>query len=321
MQLTAPTKIPKIRKKRTPKHDFKDGLGRVFAHRHANGNGWVADTAQVEEKVYVGARAQVYNYARVRGQVRLEGRARVFGHATLDACNGAIVVKTNAQVYGNCSVRDNVIIGDNARVTGRASISGNSRILGHASVFDSTELFSCVVTGQAQISGSAMLLRSTVVEAIVNGNCTVYDSTINSIATITGFATLIESSVFAHYAQHPVVIRGHVLLAKTRVYCPVLLDDRCMCNSVNFYIALGNNPDTPSVSGNYTIRDRVFHTRDELTQFMQNQDAPAQPAQPVAAAFPTRTLPNDVQVNVRQPVPIAPARGRRVQRLAEVVAV
>ena len=38
--------------------DFGNGL--VDAHKHLNGGGWVADTAQVAETAYVGPNAQVY---------------------------------------------------------------------------------------------------------------------------------------------------------------------------------------------------------------------------------------------------------------------
>jgi carbonic anhydrase/acetyltransferase-like protein (isoleucine patch superfamily) len=317
-QLPEPTKIVKIRKKRAPKHDFKDGIGRVFAHRHANGNGWVADTARVEEQVYIGPRAQVYNYACVRGQVRLEGRARVFGHATLDGRasgrDSGIVVKTNAQVYGNALIRDTTIIADDASVTGNARISGNSRIFGHAHVYQSAELISCVLNGRADVNGNAMAIRSTIVDAIVNGSCTLYASTINAVATIGGFATLIETSVFSHWTENPVLIRGHATLTKTNVYSPIVLDGHCICSHVNFYLSGGGTP--LIVDGNHILRGRTFHDADSLTRALQNQSAPEQPPPPTN----TPHIPVVAAGNNRQPVPLQPTRGRRVQRLVEMVA-
>ena len=44
-------------------HDF--GYGAVPAHQHANGGGWVADTASVEVTAYVGVNARVCGNARV----------------------------------------------------------------------------------------------------------------------------------------------------------------------------------------------------------------------------------------------------------------
>ena len=58
----------------TTTYDF--GSGPVAAHRHPNGGGWVADTAQVEASAYVGPDAQVYGNARVFGNARVYGNAR-----------------------------------------------------------------------------------------------------------------------------------------------------------------------------------------------------------------------------------------------------
>jgi len=52
-------------------YDF--GGGPVPAHRHPNGGGWVADTAHVEEHVYVGEDARVAGGVIVGGAVILGG--------------------------------------------------------------------------------------------------------------------------------------------------------------------------------------------------------------------------------------------------------
>ena len=46
-------------------YDFKDGKGLVPAHQHPNGGGWVADTATVDEKAFVGPDAKVFGNAKV----------------------------------------------------------------------------------------------------------------------------------------------------------------------------------------------------------------------------------------------------------------
>ena len=61
--------------------DFKDGNGKVPAHRHSSGGGWVADTAYVAESVYVGNNAKVYGNAEIFGYAVVSGYARVFGNA------------------------------------------------------------------------------------------------------------------------------------------------------------------------------------------------------------------------------------------------
>jgi len=40
-------------------HDFGDGKGPVLAHKHPNGGGWVANTADVDDTAFVGPNACV----------------------------------------------------------------------------------------------------------------------------------------------------------------------------------------------------------------------------------------------------------------------
>ena len=65
----------------TTTFDFGDGNGPIPAHIHANGGGWVADTAQVAESAYVGKLARVFGKARVYGEARVSGKAWVYGEA------------------------------------------------------------------------------------------------------------------------------------------------------------------------------------------------------------------------------------------------
>jgi len=58
-------------------YDFGDGP--VPAHKHKNGGGWVADTASVDESVWVYGSAQVYGSAWVRDNAQVSGDARVYG--------------------------------------------------------------------------------------------------------------------------------------------------------------------------------------------------------------------------------------------------
>ena len=93
------------------KHDFNDMNGPVPAHKHSNGCGWVADTADVSASAYVGPDALVYGDARVYGNARVCGDALVYGNARVygDAC-----VSGNARAYGDARVSCN------ARVSGKA---------------------------------------------------------------------------------------------------------------------------------------------------------------------------------------------------------
>lgn len=132
--------LPKIRKKRASKHDFKDGKGRVFAHRHDNGGGWVADTAYVAPTVEVKRYAQVYDFARVIGNCRLDNHARVFDHACL---------------------YDNVIVGDKAEVCGHAVLRNTTNVRGTAFVADNADLSgSTTVRGNVRVGGGVKLINT-----------------------------------------------------------------------------------------------------------------------------------------------------------------
>ena len=50
-------------------------------HQHKNGGGWIANTATVDESVYVSCDARVYGDARVSGNARVYGNAWVSGNA------------------------------------------------------------------------------------------------------------------------------------------------------------------------------------------------------------------------------------------------
>jgi len=81
-------------------HDFRDGAGRVPAHRHINYyqigepynpcgslGGWVADTATVHEKAYVDIVGKVYGHAEVGEGVQVYGcvcgNAKITGIGTV----------------------------------------------------------------------------------------------------------------------------------------------------------------------------------------------------------------------------------------------
>ena len=53
---------------------FDFGWGQVPVHRHENGNGWVADTAMVEDSCYIGIDALVYGNVRVCGGAKVHCR-------------------------------------------------------------------------------------------------------------------------------------------------------------------------------------------------------------------------------------------------------
>ena len=60
--------------------DFEDGNGPVPAHKHVNGGGWVANTADVSETAYIGPNARVFGNAQVSDDTWVSGDDRVFGN-------------------------------------------------------------------------------------------------------------------------------------------------------------------------------------------------------------------------------------------------
>jgi carbonic anhydrase/acetyltransferase-like protein (isoleucine patch superfamily) len=150
---------PKVRRKRAPKHDFKDGNGKVFAHHHDNGGGWVADTAYVAPTATVNRTASVFGFARVNDTCSVEGRARVYGQARL---YDSVLVRGDAQVHGGARLCDNVSVSkfgqifDRARLSGNTRVDGNVRVYGHV-VMHNTRCINAHKTARQEISGTARL--------------------------------------------------------------------------------------------------------------------------------------------------------------------
>lgn len=70
-------------------YDFDNGNGPVPAHRHSNGEGWVADTAKVDASAYVGPFALVFGNAQVCSGACVFGKVEVYGDAKI--CGDAMV--------------------------------------------------------------------------------------------------------------------------------------------------------------------------------------------------------------------------------------
>jgi len=66
-------------------------------HQHRNGLGWVANTARVDDTVFVGPHALVYGKAQLTERVSVVDSAQVSGEAQL---SGDVIVSGNAWVEG-----------------------------------------------------------------------------------------------------------------------------------------------------------------------------------------------------------------------------
>jgi hypothetical protein len=77
-------------------------------HRHANGGGFVADSARVAETAYVGPNAMVLDGARVEDNACIQQFAVVCGPKT--------VIRENAKIGGKAWVLGDITVGGNARI-------------------------------------------------------------------------------------------------------------------------------------------------------------------------------------------------------------
>ena len=140
------------------------GYDKGRGHVHANGGGWVADTAHVDESVYVGPDAMVLGNANVSGNVRITDYAVVAGDTVI---RDSAVIADHAVIHGGGWVYVN------EWKTGKVTVSGNAVVSGSA-----------VVTGMCQLSGSAKLTQKAYVcdavtvtdNAVIKGNAYVYGS-------------------------------------------------------------------------------------------------------------------------------------------------
>ena len=207
---TAVVPVKKPRKVRAPKHDFKDGLGKTFAHRHVNGNGWVADTAKVADSVFVNKLAAVYHSAIVAGLAKIEGRSQVCGFAQI---SDRVQLTSFAYASGKARISDDCKLMDDTRVTGGA-ISGSTVLHNKASIRGHAVVRNCTLYGTATISGHATVIGTSIEnDAYIGGNANVCKSNIKGYVTVAGNAQVICSKLY----QDCVYISGNALPEANRL--------------------------------------------------------------------------------------------------------
>lgn len=312
----------KIRKKRAPKHDFKDGNGRVPAHKHDNGGGWVADTAKVDNEVYVGRRCEIFNRATVKGLVRMEGCARVSGGAVV---SGGVIMRKNAHVYGKAVVRDTTEVSDDARIFGEAHVSGTSLVFGVSSIFESAQVFSTTLHGRVLISGSALVVRSTLdatqndIAIEIKGQCSVINGNIRGRTLIDAQAQFIRSNIANFHAGAATHITDSAVVAdQTAIHTPIVIKNHAVLIHSSFYGQhFDNSPENQvmTLDGRTVFQHQTFRNRVELQNYLNllaNNGGRLGAAQIMPngqiAGFPAR------RINFDQPP--APRRVMRLQEAA-----
>ena len=180
------------RKKPAPRHDFGDGRGKVLAHKHANGGGWVADTAKVADEVFVGRRASVYHRASVSGDCHIADNAAICGRARIDATG---TIDGGSFIAGNTDIKGNVTIIGYARLYGGA-FTGTTRIGGHVRVQNSPTIHSGDLRSTCFIAGNAVIINSIVGDrAMVGQHAYVVKSSVFGDAIVTGHAFVVQSQL------------------------------------------------------------------------------------------------------------------------------
>lgn len=169
----------------TTLHNFGNGGGLVPAHRHRNPDGtlggWVADSAMVQNTVYIGPSAQVFDHAVVTDHVALHQRAWIAGRATV---SDNVKMSNTAGVYGNAKVSGCVQLYDRAAVFGEAIVSDDVYLADSASLSDHAEAHhSAVIAGATQIRDHGQVIE----QASVSGNTLIFGNAViagNAVITM-----------------------------------------------------------------------------------------------------------------------------------------
>lgn len=311
--------VKKPRKLRAPKHDFRDGRGKVFAHKHVLGNGWVEDTAKVADTVYVGKLAEVFNNAIIEDDVAIRDHAKVCGNAYV---RDRVRIMRRAYVGGNALLYDDTCVQDEAIVNG-GTICGNSVIKDNAVIREYPFIKGGTVDGRSRISGYVQFLNSTAHQYVnLLHNCTVLHATLNGYITVKNTARVINSSLFmtAKHRAHEPDESGHLLVS----------DDVMIVGCDNFHAFLHIKGHTKIVGGEirlspaYNSETREYIRAETLTtaifpnarirnleqfQTYNNADinARAGTAQAILASMPP----------MREPFDFAVTTGRRVMSMGD----
>lgn len=303
-----------IRKKRAPRHDFKDGCGKVAAHKHDYGKGWVADTARVDDSVYVGPRASVFQFAQVRGGSRLEGNARVFGHARISE---NVLIKHNAAVSGQAEIIGAIFLADDVVVQGNAKISGECTLRQKVEVHGRAAIFNSVLSGDVVVANDAMVLRSNIAGAV-----RVTDGAVLSNASVNGFVILKNFVHIAHSTlnyttqrtdipQPYICIEDFCLIAARSSICtPVILRGHVTVLSTEFRGRLPDNTTPAVLNGTAVISGQMFNEYNNIALFA---DAVQRAEQNPANRNGTNVVTAGVNVpQIRTAAAMLPGTGRRL---------
>ena len=146
----------------------------VTGAAHANGGGFVADTATVSETAYVGPMARVLENAQVLDNARIEGRAIIMDDAVI---RGNAIISSNAEISYRAEISDYATVRDNAQMADDTVASDEAKVQGDAAIWRTYS-----------VSQQGMTLGTPLVE-------TTYEATITGTAISDGLRWLNTGSV------------------------------------------------------------------------------------------------------------------------------
>lgn len=269
VQLEEIKDIKPVRKKRAPKHDFRDGNGKVFAHKHDNGKGWVADTAHVADSVYVGSRCAVYQCARIVGTCRLKGRVRVHGHA---AISGSVTLNKDVNVFGRAAVCDTAQLHDNAQVSGQARVCGGSHLYGSTVVRDHAYVLGSCLSGSVLLSGDTTVIRSNFTgEITVSGSATAVNATLIGRISLRDFCQILNSTVnFRVQGGESFTACDYAIIAdNSHIALPLLVKNHAILVRVNANAYDWHGQLTPTFDTSVVATNRRFNSYNDIVVFLQ----------------------------------------------------
>lgn len=132
---------------------FNDNADRRTLRRHANGGGFVEDTAHVDKTAYVGRLALVLNTVEILDEVMILGEA---------------------------------IISERAQLRGMVSVMGESAVFGDARLLDNVRVWNSVVYENVTALGDTHIYLSRVFGNVLLRNANIWEKTINGNGVIEG---------------------------------------------------------------------------------------------------------------------------------------
>ncbi len=176
--------------------DFGNGL--VPAHKHENGGGWVADTAKVAKKAYVGPTARVWGTAYVSEGCTLYDTSGVFGSSYLEE---------NVTLSGTVSIAGDVVIPKGAIIHALVTYTLQNQLSLH-------DFGNGLVPAHRHENGGGWVADTAVVssEAHIGANSVVYDN-----AQVLGASQVLDSRVYGDVVLDNTTISNKYFCGKIKI--------------------------------------------------------------------------------------------------------